>query len=368
MKNKELKNIYKLSQIYKNERILKDKLKTKYNINITLKDLKIILNKIPNFYDKKKYNYEFLMYMYIHCTNTQKLILFLKNKYDINISIQQLRRYCSEQNYSKIRKKQSSIKKVSKNDIELIKTLYEQGKSSYEIATLFNYKTHKSITEILKKENVQIRNNKTIGKLKKTYKDFNFETIDSNEKAYFIGLLITDGYVVGNMIGLDLIDEDVINFISKYINNKYTKIKGKNNIKDKYRIKIFGENRVNQCMRFGIYNKKTFSTMGCNLYDKEHIFIPFILRGIIDGDGWIRKDGKEFFICSASKELLIWCKKEMEILGFENLKITYHKNNYNGIYIIRTAKKENIKILKEKIYKESFGMQRKYNRLYGKTN
>lgn len=39
-------------------------------------------------------------------------------------------------------------------------------------------------------------------------------------------------------------------------------------------------------------------------------------------------------------------------------------NEYNGIYLIRSASSENIEILKRYIYDKPFGMQRKYDRLY----
>lgn len=169
------------------------------------------------------------------------------------------------------------------------------------------------------------------------------------------------------MIGLDLVDEDAIKFISKFLNNhKYSKIPPKKeNLLNKYRIQISGKNRIEQLKRFGIHEKKTFNTEGCSLTHEELEYLPFILRGIIDGDGWIRKDGKEFFISSASFKFIQWCKKSLEYIGFLNLKITYQKNEFNGIYLIRTGLKSNISLLKEKIYfEENFGMNRKRLKLF----
>ena len=54
---------------------------------------------------------------------------------------------------------------------------------------------------------------------------------------------------------------------------------------NKYRIQISSKNRIEQLKRFGIHEKKTFNTEGCSLTHEELEYLPFILRGIIDGDG-----------------------------------------------------------------------------------
>lgn len=85
---------------------------------------------------------------------------------------------------------------------------------------------------------------------------------------------------------------------------------------------------------------------------------------MLDGDGWIRKDGKEFFFCSASKEMAEWFCTELINLGMINITYKFSPNDYNGVYYVRTAIKSNIAILKTKIYNTSYGMSRKYNKLH----
>lgn len=107
-------------------------------------------------------------------------------------------------------------------------------------------------------------------------------------------------------------------------------------------------------------------TEGPLLSIDEKRYLAFIVRGIIDGDGWVRKDGCEFFICSASEKFIKWCKEALEELKFIDIKIRFIENDFNGIYIIRTAVIHNIKLLQNLIYKEPFGMMRKYNLLHKK--
>lgn len=48
----------------------------------------------------------------------------------------------------------------------------------------------------------------------------------------------------------------------------------------------------------------------------------------------------------------------------KRIKIKHVENNYNGMYYLRTAKKENIEVLKNVIYADQFGMSRKYKLLH----
>ena len=50
---------------------------------------------------------------------------------------------------------------------------------------------------------------------------YSLEKIQSDFDAYFLGLLLTDGYISREReIGIDLVDEDCIQFLSKTIGNK----------------------------------------------------------------------------------------------------------------------------------------------------
>lgn len=365
----EIKKIYKLSQNVKNERQLKKKLKEIYNIDITLPDLKKFLSKNLEYYNKKKYSGSMekkILYLYVNCKNSEKLVDYLNKKYSLNLTYNYLKTLASQKGLKKKQFNSKSQRKVSKNTENEIIKLYLDGYSTYQLYKMYGYKDKKSILDILKSNNIERRENSYAHELKKTYLDFSLEKIDSYEKAYFIGLMITDGYVCveRNYIGIDLTDYDVIKFLSNYINVKINKIKPKKNThKEKYRILIHGKKYVDECARFGIVKNKTFLATGCKLYEEEKIFIPYIIRGIIDGDGWIRKDGKEFFISSASKNFIKWCKEILIDLGM-SIDYSFIKNEYNGIYLIRSASSENIEILKRYIYDKPFGMQRKYDRLY----
>lgn len=258
---------------------------------------------------------------------------------------------------------------MKKHD-DIINDYVNNKLSAVVLAKKYGYKTSKSIYDILKKNNIKTRDIQECKEIKKTYSSFDLSQIDSREKAYFIGLMLTDGYVGSqrNQIGIDSCDRDMIEFLSNYIGCSFIEIncsshktKYNFNQQNKFRLLLYSNKLIRQLKKYSIVSNKSLTLSGPRLTKEEESFLPFILRGIIDGDGWVRKDGKEFFICSASKDFIEWCKLKLGDLGMIKLKINFIDNEFNGIYSLRTARKENIEILKSKIYfEDNFGMQRKY--------
>lgn len=131
-----------------------------------------------------------------------------------------------------------------------------------------------------------------------------------------------------------------------------------------YRVILHGEKRLHDLASWGVVPRKSLSVDGPDITKIDKDILYYVIRGIIDGDGWIRKDGREFFICSASKKFIDWCENTLSYLGFSNMNKKFIPNGYNGIYHLRSARRENIALLKKFIYDKPFGMNRKYNKLH----
>lgn len=364
---KAIKVIYKLRNEGLTIRQIKKTAKDKYKLDIFEKDVRNIAIKIIT--GSFKYN-ELdrirILYLYENYYDTEKLVKYLNSKYGYNLTYNRIIIFASRHGVKKKAQNMYSIAKVTREDEREIARLYKQGYSSTELAKIYGYKTENSIIQKLEKFNVQRRDCNEIRSNNKSYFNFSLETIDCEKKAYFLGLILTDGYISEERgyIGLDMTDKDVIDFLTEYIDVKYKEIPPKGKAKlTRYRITLYGRKLLKDAQRLGIIYNKTYFTKGPSLNENELSYINYILRGIIDGDGWIREDGKEFFVCSASIDFIKWCEKAMLYTGFEDIKITFLKNEYNGIYLIRTGSKYNIEILKQKIYNKPFGMMRKYNRL-----
>lgn len=337
--------------------------KSKYRIRCDIK--KYFPRDNPNHFTEQEKSLLFRVYSSID--NLPKAIDYLKSKNLIHrdITEQQLSQLAAKHN---IRRKSdvARFRFVTFQERKKIAQLYDEGISVTQLMDMYGYKTPKSITDIVKKENLNlIRHGSDAYHRNKEVIDFEF--IDTPFKAYYLGLLLTDGYLTSGKtdVSIQMTDYDVIEFIANQTRSNITTINSKTH-STTYRTSIYHSKYRNQLKRLGVIEKKSLVLYGPMLYDFEKHYIPYIFRGIIDGDGWIRKDGKEFFICSASQQFIIWCYVELTNLGMVDLNVNFSSSEqYSGIYCLRSGLIENINILKQLIYDIPYGMSRKYDLLHG---
>lgn len=116
-----------------------------------------------------------------------------------------------------------------------------------------------------------------------------FDNIDTEEKAYFLGLIITDGCIHNtkgrqSLIAVTLQDRD------KYILEKFKdEINSNKKITSDGRgcssINILSNNLVKSLRRYGVTENKSLHTiLPTNI--PRHLY-PHLIRGILDGDGSI---------------------------------------------------------------------------------
>ena len=243
---------------------------------------------------------------------------------------------------------------------------YKQGTPVIELMNKYGYKTKKSITDKVKKyyPNDYKSIVQTAQDNRRGY-TYSLEQITSPFDAYLIGLLLTDGYVLSDRdgVGIDLTDEDAIKFIADTIGTTY-KSYDDGIHKIKYRVLITVPGITKQVARFGVLPNKTYTIRQPYIYESEHQFIPYIIRGIIDGDGSVAKTsygGAQFYIVTMSEEFAKWIVNILTKSFFMD-DIHIHQTE-QGIYRIETANQYNILKLIAIVYNKPFGMNRKYNTL-----
>ena len=255
-------------------------------------------------------------------------------------------------------------KKLSNEmELQLIEE-YRKGVPVKELMNKYGYKTKKSITDKIKKHYPDkyndILNEAQISRKGYTY---SLETISSPFDGYLVGLLLTDGYLLSDRdgLGLDMTDEDVISFVAKTIGTKYTKYEyyGK---KDKYRVLINMPGIKKQVERFGIIENKSLKIPAPILKDEEIQYLPYIIRGIIDGDGCVSPTsygGAQFYIVTMSEQFADWI---ISVLSNNFFMEDIHKRQSKaGLWRIETSNQYNILKLIALVYNKPYGMNRKYN-------
>ena len=256
-------------------------------------------------------------------------------------------------------------KKLSKEqEVQLVEE-YKKGTPVVELMAKYGYKTKKSITDKVKKYYPD-----TYQEIIKSAQDnrrgytYSLAEITSPFDAYLIGLLLTDGYVLSDRdgVGLDMTDEDVIAFVANTIGTKYTSYDIPNK-KTHYRVLITIPGITQELARFGVIPRKSNIVPVPQLLEKERQFLPFIIRGIIDGDGSVAKTsygGAQFFIVTKSPTFAEWIKNTLENVFFMD-DITIRQND--EMFRIETANQYNVLKLIALVYNKPFGMNRKYHDL-----
>lgn len=172
-----------------------------------------------------------------------------------------------------------------------------------------------------------------------------WENINTYDKAYFLGFLITDGNVFGNNVRLQLSNKDeyILKIFSEKTNNS-------NRIhKDKRGFSAFSIKRkswVKDLSKYGVIPNKT-STVFLPEIDKD--LMPHLLRGIFDGDGWITFKGHTIGLCG--NEILTTQVRDylVDKLGVFNVKVI---KNSDSLWSINWSSKKDIKLIGDYIYKD----------------
>lgn len=200
------------------------------------------------------------------------------------------------------------------------------------------------------------------------YNDF-FEVIDTEEKAYILGLLMADGCVMvgkGNKLNLslELIDLDVIQKVQKALNSdsKVT-VSNRNrayikNERTTYTISIFSDKLCRDLGKYGIVPNKTVNTDWLTTDIPSHLRRHY-LRGLIDGDGHISIDSKGKWTIGLTNnhvrflgEVALWIE---ELTGVSPLTIGKTTTSHRIAYTGKKAKR----IIYELYHDNSISMDRK---------
>lgn len=205
------------------------------------------------------------------------------------------------------------------------------GKTMYSIS-----KEHKCsqsfVFNLAKKFNITVQTREEfINKVKKI--TFNpFSDLSDPITQYWLGFLSADGAIYENRITLSLKEED-LNHIVKFKNFTNSDLSIRKLIKDNkyvsYSTSFRCKESANTLKELGITSNKTHTLK----YNGD--FTVDFIRGVVDGDGYIRKSHTEISICTASKDFVNQLLESFKILFQVNttLRFIESRNFYTvGVY------------------------------------
>lgn len=207
---------------------------------------------------------------------------------------------------------------------------YKNGNSASEILDKIEiFKTTKTIYDVLKKYDISTRDSDRSRdpNLKTDY----FEVIDSQEKAYALGLMISDGWVSKGdrnkspQIAFSLLEEDkyLVSWMKEQWNSKNKiNIIHKDDLKPPmYRIMVSSQKMYRDLDALGIDVMKSYVSI---LPIIDESLYSHLIRGIFDGDGCVHlnKTSKKLNIRLYGTQCLIG---QINLWLSQNIGITYQK-------------------------------------------
>ena len=235
-------------------------------------------------------------------------------------------------------------------------TRYKNGESCQVIADSFKVTFH-TISNILEKNNIA-RDNK--------YKNINlnenyFEKIDSSDKAYFLGFMLTDGNVSLNentiRLSLSSKDEEILNIFKEKTGNE-NKICIREDEKHSERtFQLRSKKWKDDLAKYGVVPQKTsISEMPILSTD----MMPHLIRGMIDGDGWISFNSHQIGFCGNEKTVNQLKDYLVTTLNVYDVKVIHASEN---LWQITWASQKDIEKIGNYIYqnKDNCFLSRKYN-------
>lgn len=191
---------------------------------------------------------------------------------------------------------------------------YLAGMTGKEVALKYGYRTEKTTYDVLRKHGIDRR----AAKVATHYNEQVFSKINTHAKAYFLGLLLADGYVLkdyrGFGIQLSLGDKYILDLLAELIgpSTSIKRIKptigslGKLKRNEMYRLIVTNSVIASDLRRHGLIKNKTYRL---SLLPVEMRLLPSFVRGLWDGDGTIGVH---------SKNGNIWCQIGTASLDFVN--------------------------------------------------
>ncbi len=257
--------------------------------------------------------------------------------------------------------------KIYKSEYPEIINKYQSGKSCDFIGKEYNV-SGASICQILQKQNIPRRSCNCRSRSDFLNEQY-FDTIDTEDKAYWLGFILGDGGVTKHQLYFCLSTVD-IKHLQKFADCLNSSRKPYVAANGFAKIEFNSKHMINSLDKLGIIPRKTYNCF--NLPKISDSLMPHFMRGYLDADGWFCKVSRKTYyeleigIVAHNKELIEQTRNWFNSIGI-NRNSVHAKTKENSVtwqYCIRGMK--NFKTIISTIYnKPSTYLDRKYEKIKG---
>lgn len=263
-----------------------------------------------------------------------------------------------------LRKYGFSRGKITENDYDDIVNMYSKGVTVDDIVKKYRV-SEQTIYGVLKLRDVRLLDYGEHSKIY-TLNEHYFDVIDTDNKAYVLGLLYADGCNTETSITLSLksCDKHILESINNELSSnrplKFLPYSQQNsNWSDQYRLTITNKYMAMQLSKLGMVKNKSLILTFPEWIDDD--LIPSFVRGYMDGDGSIERNECRVNLISTEQ----FCVKVAEIL---NKKLGIHcgvykcrKNSKTTTRMMQIAGRNQVKKFLDYIYQDAeLFLKRKY--------
>lgn len=285
--------------------------------------------------------------------------------------------------------KEFKKQKLKVKHADIIK-MYVDGNSMDKIAELVGCSA-RNIINILAKNNIQSRSHSKAGQKYEINEDF-FESIDTEEKAYFLGMLYADGCVSSTRTSVSLAlkesDKEIVERLNRLIypikdvyymkrhgrehedlQKSFGKFKFKDKYEGRYAVIITNKKIKEDLIKLGCVPAKSLILTFPNYNQVPEHLIHHFIRGYFDGDGCISLDknkGRYSFSLVGTLQFLTDVQEELVNNNDINYTKFYcHKNSITTTRTLTYAGINNVLKIRSYLYKDAtIFMQRKYKKFF----
>lgn len=247
---------------------------------------------------------------------------------------------------------------------EKVIEMYNSGSTMITIAKYFGFKSYGPVQKVLKKEGINLKLRIGSNSRSKSLNENYFDNIDTPNKAYILGWIMSDGYVSKNKLIFGLKDLEILEFIKSEMesDHKISEVfkydKRTNKTYQQHMLQICSKKISESLNKLGIQQSKSFTV---DLPKIDTILYPHLIRGLFDGDGYVG-EGKNSAGDLFPRFSLILSEKLYNSLTpiFNNLNIELKKPDI-------VAEKNGDLILKLRVYRKK-DLRCFFNYIYGDGN
>ena len=261
---------------------------------------------------------------------------------------------------------------VSKEQIFEMYKLYIQGKNTREIGEMYNL-SGAHVSRLFHREFLELRDQHETSRKHQFNENF-FDSIDTQEKAYYLGLLWADGtnslkrhciqiglqekdkYVLEQMLIVMDADYEIRCIKSKYPGGQ-----------DIYRVSLFSEHMSKKLNDIGMIPNKSLILKFPTCI--PHDLISHFIRGVFDGDGYISHGTDYTCEIMGTEDFCIELQRQLLEAGIDSKIYNTTLRKESSTRRLYIGKKENTYKFLTYIYNEhTVCLKRKYEIALSKYN